>query len=327
MKTLILTESEIKPLLQIEDAIKVVEQAFRAKSDGMVQMPPKPYLYFKKYDGDLRIMPAYLEDVDTAGVKIVNSHPLNPDQGLPTVMAVIVLSDPKTGMPLGIFSGTRITALRTAAASAIAAKYLSRKNSRIAAIIGTGAQAESQLTGLCMVRKIEEARVFDIIPGKSEEFAKKMKGELGIIVKPANSIKESVEGCDILTTITPVRKPIIKNEFVGEGMHINAVGADAPGKQELEPEILTRANIVVDDWDQASHGGEINIPLSKGIISKASVLAEIGEIVSGTKEGRTGDNEITLFDSTGLAIQDVSTAYLVYNEAKRKGAGMGISLI
>jgi alanine dehydrogenase len=325
-KTLrLLTLRDVRQILTMKDAIKLVETAFREKGLKRVQMPPKPYLFFKQYDGDLRIMPSYLEGLDEAGVKMVNVHPANPEKyEIPTIMATILLFDPKTGAPISIMDGTWITAVRTAAATAVATKYLARKDSKIVGIIGVGYQAPFQLEALNEVLKIESVRAYRRNRRKAEEFAAEMNAKLGIDVRATDTAEDAVRGVDVLTTLTPVRTPVVKDDWITEGMHINGIGADAPGKEELEPKTLKRLKIVVDDWEQASHSGEINVPLEKGIITKEDVYAEIGEIVAGIKPGRVSDEEITLFDSTGLSIQDVITSWHVYRLAEEKGVGSEI---
>jgi alanine dehydrogenase len=322
-----LTVDEVRQVLQIEDVLSLVEKAFEEKGLKRVQMPPKSYLFFEKYDGDLRIMPSYLEKLDEPGVKVVNVHPGNPEKyGLPAIMATILLFDPHTGAPVSIMDGTLITAMRTAAATSIATRFLARKNSKILGMVGAGYQAPFQLEALRRILNLEMIKVYGKHKNKAEKLSKQMGTKLGVEIRAVNRIEDAVKGVDILVTITPSRSPIVKNEWVDEGMHINAVGADAPGKQELDPRILKRAKIIVDDWEQASHGGEINVPFEEGMIIKEDIYAELGEIVAGLKSGRLYDEEITVFDSTGLSIQDTITSWHVYKLAKEKGLGKEISL-
>lgn len=327
MNTLILTWNEVEKLLDMRKVINNVEKAFREKGEGRVQMPPKIYLHFKKYEGDLRTMPAYLESLDIAGVKIVNSHPLNRRRNLLTVMAIIELVNPKTGAPIAVMDGTLITAFRTGASSAVATKYLARENSKVLGVIGAGAQALPQIEAISLVRNIEEVRIFDINRTASDRLALQLKEKGFDNVKIDDSPRNLAENSDIITTLTPSRKPIIFDDWIMEGTHINAIGADAPGKQELDPNILKRSKIVVDDLEQTIHSGEVNVPISKGLISKESIYAELGEIVAGKRSGRENDEEITIFDSTGLAILDVITGYYVYKEAVEHNCGKNISLI
>jgi alanine dehydrogenase len=328
-KVLLLSEQEIAELLSIEEVMEAVEKAFREKALGYTQMPPKVYLNFSKYNGDVRAMPAYLERLDVASVKIVNSHPENPKKfGMPTVSATVVLLDPRNGALLSIMGGNTITAMRTAAAGGIAAKYLARRNSKTVSFIGAGVQARAQLPALLSVfSNLEEIRVCDISPKAAEAFvseAKNKAAQCKIVV--VGNEAEAVHEADLVVTATPSKKPLVFDAWVSEGTHFNCMGADAPLKEELDPAILKRAKIVVDDWEQASHSGEINVPLSKGVLSKKDVWAELGEIIVGTKQARTSNKEITVFDSTGLAIQDAATVELVYKKATSRKTGCFINI-
>jgi alanine dehydrogenase len=329
--TLLLSERDIKDLLSMDEVMDVVEYAFREKALGRVKMPPKTYLTYGKYDGDLRVMPSYVEEIDVSAVKVVGSNPNNPSRyGLPTVLATIILLDPKSGAPLAIMSGTWITAMRTGAAGGIAAKYLARRGSKIVGLVGAGAQARTQLMALVsLYGSLEEVRVYDINQSARKSYVSEMSSTYGSRIKnifSVEKVEDAVKEADIIVTTTPSRKPLVMNEWVDEGVHFNCIGADAPGKEELDPTILKRAKIVVDDWEQASHSGEINVPLSKGLITRENVWAEIGEVVAGLKPGRTSPDEITVFTSTGLAIQDVVTANLAYKKALKKGMGALIEM-
>lgn len=307
---------KIIPLNRIAEVIEVIEEAFFEYGMGRVQMPPKNYLNFKKYDGDLRIMPSYSQKLEMVGTKIVNVHPRNPKKGLKTVMAVIILNDAKTGLPLAFMDGTYITGMRTAAAAAVATKYLARKNAKTLGLIGAGYQSIFQIAAITKVRKIEEIYVYDIFEKQIEKLAKILAKE-GIKIKRGGL--EEVAKKDIIVTVTPARKPILKNKLVLPGVHINAIGADAPGKEELDPRILKRAKVIIDDWHQAICCGEVNVPLSKGLIKEKDIWASLGEVVTAKKMGRKNEKEITIFDSTGLAIQDLFAANLVYKKAKKIG--------
>jgi alanine dehydrogenase len=329
IKVLLLSEQEVAELLSIEEVMKAVENAFREKALGYAQMPPKVYLNFPKYNGDVRAMPAYLERLDVASVKIVNSHPVNPRKfGLPSVSATVVLLDPRNGALLSIMGGNKITAMRTAAAGGIAAKYLANTNSKTASFIGAGVQARAQLLALLLVfPNLEEIKVCDISLKAAEAFASEAKNKAAQCrVLVVGDEAEAVRGADIVVTTTPSKKPLVFDAWVSEGTHFNCIGADAPLKEELDPAILKRAKIVVDDWEQAAHSGEINVPLSKGVLSEKDVWAELGDIVAGTKPARTSNDEITLFDSTGLAIQDAATVELVYRKAMSRKAGCFINI-
>jgi len=326
----VLTDFEVKQLLSMSEVVEVVESAFKEKGLGRVQMPAKIYIYYREHDGDLRTMPAFLEDLGISAVKIVNVHPKNPvENDLPTVMAVIILIEPSTGAPIAIMGGTTITDMRTGAAGAVAAKYLARKDSKILGLVGAGAQARTQLLALLEILDFDEVRVWSRTAESKKRFVAEIQEGFGsrIQVIPVENIGEAVKKADVVVTTTPSRKPLVTNDMVSAGMHINCIGADAVGKEELDPEILKRAKIVVDDWAQASHSGEINVPLSNGVISKENIWGEIGQIVAGLKSGRQGRDEITIFASTGLAVQDAVTAEIAYRRALAKKIGRFIGIV
>jgi alanine dehydrogenase len=318
MPTLLLNKKDVQNLIAMDEVIPVVEKAFKDLTEGKAAMPSKVYLTVK--DGDFRAMPAALPGA--AGMKWVNVHPGNPLKGLPTVMAVLIYNDPATGYPLAIMDATESTAFRTAATSAIASKYLARKNSKTLGIVGAGRQASTHIMAHRLIFDFKEIRVFDI---SSEAVARLIKGFPESPIKE-RSLEETVKS-DIVCTLTPAHQPVVKSRWIMPGTHINAVGADAQGKEELEPSILNDAMVVVDDLRQASHGGEINVPLSKGLFKKQQIYATLGEIITGIKTGRTDNKIITVFDSTGLAIEDIAVARLLYEKARNNGTGLTVNLV
>jgi alanine dehydrogenase len=331
MKTLLLTEKEVKRLLTMDEVLQAVELAFAEKGLKRVQMPAKLYLFYKKYNGDLRAMPSYLEGLDISAVKVVNVHPDNRTKfNMPTVMATLILIDPKNGAPIAIMDATWITDMRTGASGGVAAKHLARKDPKIIGLVGAGAQARTQVMALCSVyKKLEEIRVWSRTKETRKAFVDKMKTECKSWDRmvPVEKAEDAVKGADIVVTTTPARGPVVLNDWISHGMHINCIGADAPGKQELDPAILKRAKIIVDDWEQASHSGEINMPLQQGIIKRENIWGEIGEIVAGVKKGRGSPDEITVFTSTGLAIQDAITANVAYKKAMKQKMGQFVEII
>ncbi|HIE31272.1 MAG TPA: alanine dehydrogenase [Methanosarcinales archaeon] len=324
MKVLWLNKDDIEVLLDMSGTLDVVEAAFREHGVGRVQMPAKSYLYFQSHNGDLRTMPAFLEAEDIAGVKIVNVHPDNPEKGLPAVMAVVVLNSTATGAPLVMMDGTYLTDMRTGAAGGVAANHLARRDAAVVGIVGTGQQARTQLRAICEVREVTAVRIISRSAASCKRFRDDME-KLGCDIRIMESIRQVCD-CDILVTATPVRSPIVADDWILDGTHINAIGADAKGKQELDPMILKRSRIVIDDYAQATHSGEINVALEKGIITVDDIYGTLGEVVAGIKPGRTDDDEITIFDSTGLAIQDISTANHVYRQAIDRRIGMYLKL-
>jgi len=314
---MLVNQSQVKKVLDMKLALKTVEGAFRSYGLGKVELPAKVYLTFPK--GDLRSMPAYIKDMNIAGIKSVNVHPENRKLKLPTVMAVVILVKPETGETIALLEGTYLTAMRTGAVGGVAAKYLSKKNSSVAGFIGAGMQAWTQLQALMLVRKIKKIKVWSRTSTGCKRFCDVVKKKYkGLKIEEYRDPKDVCSGVDVLITTTPSRKPIVKASWISQGTHINAVGADASGKQELESSLTKKCKIIIDQWEQCSHSGEINVPVKKGLVKKKNIYAELGQICAGKKKGRTNDKDITLFDSTGLAIQDISCGYVVYKKAKGK---------
>jgi len=318
MSTLLLDRNAVNNLMNMSDVINVVEEAFRTWGKGKGNMPAKAYLLVEH--GDFRAMPAALPGC--AGMKWVNAHPQNQSRNLPSVMAIIIYNDPETGYPLAIMDATKITAYRTGAAAAIASKYLARRDSHTIGIIGAGCQAYTQILAHAELFDLSLINVFDI----SEAAVDKLIRSFPEFPVRNCSIQEAVLS-DIVCTLTPSRNPIVKKEWIIAGTHINAVGADAAGKEELDPLILKDAIVVVDDIRQASSGGEINVPIQKGLYHIDEVHGTLAELVLGKKKGRTDNKVITVFDSTGIAIEDIAVAKLLFEKAQQTGCYPSIDLI
>jgi alanine dehydrogenase len=318
MSTLFLSNKDVRNLLNMAEVIEAVEQAFKDLALGRAKMPSKAYLMLEK--GDFRAMPGAVPGA--AGMKWVNVHPQNRQSGLPTVMAVIIYNDPETGYPLAVMDATDITAYRTGAAAAIASKYLARKGSQTLGIVGAGRQSYTQLMAHGELFDLRQVKVFDQRAAAVETCIKAFPA---CAVK-ACSLKETVDS-DIVCTVTPAREPFLKSEWVRPGTHINAIGADAEGKEELEPALLKKAVVVVDDLRQAAAAGEINVPVRSGLFKVEEVYATLGEVIAGKKQGRKDKRAITIFDSTGLAIEDVAVAKLVYDKAKKAGGYISLDFV
>ncbi|MBI4283354.1 MAG: ornithine cyclodeaminase family protein [Chloroflexi bacterium] len=318
MSTLLLSGSDVGGLLNMPEVIAAVEQAFKDWASGKAEMPAKAYLTLEQ--GDFRAMPAAIPGA--AGMKWVNVHPQNPSRGLPTVMATIIYNDPATGYPLSIMDATELTAYRTGAAAAIASKYLAREDAHILGIIGAGQQAYTQLLAHATLFDFKQIKVFDVSKTAVEKLIKTFPQ---YPVREASLVETAAS--DIICTVTPARTPVLKKELVIPGTHINAIGADAEGKEELEPAILKEAVVVVDDIRQASSSGEINVPLRKGLFRIDQVYATLGEIIIGKKPGRRDKRAITVFDSTGVAIEDIAVAKLIYEKAKQKGGYLSLAFV
>jgi alanine dehydrogenase len=319
--SLVLTGAEVMQVLDMDLALAAVREAFRAYGEGRVNMPPKAYLTLDR--GDFRAMygEIFLPEGHVCGLKWVNVHPGNPLQGLPTVMAKVVLNDPDTGLEWADMDGTFITNYRTGAAGGVAVEALARPDAARLGVIGAGEQARTQIAAVMKVRPIKEIIICDCARARAQSLRDEMAARYPVPVRLAPDPRETTLASDILVTVTPSEAPLVRRDWVRPGTHINAIGADAAGKQELDPEILKAARVVVDDWAQASHSGEINVPLSKGDITRDMIYASLGEVVAGKKPGRKTPEEITVFDSTGLVIQDLSLGLAIFNRAKERGLG------
>ncbi|ELZ06406.1 ornithine cyclodeaminase [Natrialba chahannaoensis JCM 10990] len=345
MQTLLLNSDDVEENAQMSAIIEAVEQAFGAFERGNTQMPAKSYIDLPQYNGDFRSMPAYLKvrgsdapssqsgsqggsdaggDWDAAGLKWVNVHPDNPaEHDLPTVLGTMIYSDPETAAPLAIMDGTALTMKRTGAAAAVATDYLAVPDATSLGLVGAGVQSYTQLDAISEIRPIEEVIVSDLDDARTQRFIDTYDDEFDV---RAGSISEAGH-CDILSTVTPVRDPVVTPEDVGDQTHINAIGADAEGKHELADDLLQAATIVIDDHEQCTHSGEINVPYHEGTLTDADIYGEIGELVVGAKDGRTDETGVTVFDSTGLAIQDVAAAHVVYENARDRDNGTPFGLI
>ena len=324
--TLLLNKDDVNENVQMAELISAIEDAFAAYETGDAQMPPKSYIDLPQYNGDFRSMPAYLDagDWDAAGIKWVNVHPDNGDKfDLPTVMGTMIYSDPENAFPLALLDGTELTMLRTGAAAAVATDHLAVEDASSMGIIGAGVQSYTQLRAISEVRDIEEVVVSDLDEERVADFIDAFEDEFDI---RAGSIEAAAQ-CDVLSTVTPVESPIVPFDAVGEHTHINAMGADAEGKHELADEILLSAKLVIDDHAQTTHSGEINVPYHEGVLGDDDIYGDIGEIVVGEKDGRTEADGITVFDSTGLAIQDVAAAHVAYEHAIENDNGYAFDLL
>ncbi|MGM0590388.1 MAG: ornithine cyclodeaminase family protein [Halobacteriota archaeon] len=320
MKTLLLDADDVHENAKMSELIPALEEAFAAYERGDAQMPPKSYIDLPRYNGDFRSMPAYLDagDWDAAGIKWVNVHTDNREQyGLPTVLGTMIYSDPRNAFPLAIMDGRELTMLRTGAAAAVATDHLAVADATSLGIVGAGVQSYTQLRAISEIRPIEDVVVADLDETRVDAFVETFEDDFDV---RGGSIAEAA-ACDVLSTVTPVESPIVSRDAVGEHTHINAMGADAEDKHELADEILLDAKLVIDDYTQCTHSGEINVPYRNGVLTDGDIYAELGEIVLGDKSGRTDADAITVFDSTGLAIQDVAAAHVVFSHADENDNG------
>jgi len=285
------------------------------------QKIPRPTMHVP--NGLVELMPICGQQYYT--FKYVNLHPKNPEKGLSTILATGEIVEIDTGMPLMVSEMNLLTALRTAATTAIATDLMSRKNSHVLAMIGTGAQSEFLVKAICIVRDIKEVRYFDIDPSAMDKFENNFS-KSSFKLSRASSAEEAVRGADIITTCTACKAhvDVIKNEWVKNGVHINGIGGDSVGKTELELSILDRSRIVVEYLDQSVAEGEIQRWTEEE--AREKVYAELHELIAKTKLGRDNDSQITLYDSVGMALEDYSALILTYELAERYGLGENLNM-
>ena len=323
MKTLILSRDEMKELVTIEEVVDLVEQAFRIHGQGNYVMDPKFHIIIPKYEGEWEAMPSYSGDPESAACKFVAIREKNREKfGLSTVMSTLVYTDPESGFPLMICDGTYHTNMRTGASGAVSVKWMARKDSKKIGFVGAGAVAVGSLRSLNAVGKFDEVKIWSRKKQTAEGFASKLQGQFDITLTPVDTVEQAVSEADIVVSQTLAKDPIIKDEWIKDGTHIAALGSDMEGKQELETKLLKRSRIFVDDMGQCVRDGEINVPLKKGEMKVEDVVGSIGEVIVGKKQARTSDKDVTVFDSTGIALQDACVITLEYKRARERGVGI-----
>ncbi len=324
---LVLSKADLEQVLTMEETIKVLEEAFNEQANGRVIAPDRTSISITENDGWIGIMPAYIGSLQAFSIKLVSIYPRNLDKNLPTLMSSIILGDPKTGDVLSIMDGTFITAMRTGGLGGLAAKYLSRKDAHSVGIIGAGAQARTQLLALQAVRTILYVRVFDSVTARAETFSQEMSQRIKIPIEVSLNSEDVVKNSDIVVTVSTSRDPLFDGKVLLQGTHINAFGNYKPTERELDSETIRRSKIIVDQRKAALlEAGDLLIPIKEGTITEDNILADLGEVITGRKPGRTSAIDITLFKSVGLAMQDCATASLAFQKAMDKGFGTEFDL-
>jgi len=319
--TLLLRRCEVEQLLSLPDCIAAVERVFRLQGEGKI--PASGILGVRANGGGLHVKAGLLPGERNLLVAKLNTNfPGNRAQsGLPTIQGVIAVCDGDNGCPLALIDSIDITIKRTAAASAVATKYLARKNSSIATICGCGAQGRAQLRAIQLVLPLKKIYAFDLDEDVSKFFARELSRELTIEIEPVKELSRAIRGSDLIVTCTPAREFFIPKQDVAAGTFIAAVGTDDSHKQEIDPALMASAKVVADSVDQVCSIGDTHHAIGKRLMSKNGIYAELSEIVAGHKSGRTSDAEIIIFDSTGIAIEDAIAAATVYEKARTSGFG------
>ena len=327
-KTLILGRTDMIGLLTPAEYNDCVEHAFRMHGEGRVYMEPKGHIVLERYQGEFEVMPSYIEEPEAAACKWVSIREDNGRFDLPTVFSILVYTHPESGFPLAICDGSHHTMMRTGSSAAVSAKWLAREDSRVLAIVGAGTVGRGALATCSEVFPWDEVRVWS----RSRETLDRFVEDEGpkydrFELRPSTDLEEVVRGADVVVTGTHARGGLVEDAWVSPGTHIAALGADLEGEQELDGAILRRARIFVDDIRQCRTDGEINVPLREGLITEADVAGEIGKVIVGELEGRQSDDQVTVFDSTGIALQDSATVPLEYERALAAGVGIEKKMI
>ena len=325
---LLLDRNTIQSLLGMDKMIEILEQAFGELASGSAVMPPRTAVVDAEFNGWYAFMPAQLKSMGALGVKAVTVYKDNASKhNLPVTLATIIMLDGETGQATAVMDGGYITAMRTGAVSGLATKHLARSDSKIAGVLGTGVQAKAQLWGMAVAASLDRLRVFSMDPVDVQKaFANEVAELTGLPVDLASSTQELVESVDILSTATTAITPIIDGDWVRPGTHINGIGSHAPGVRELDTKTVVKSKLVCDQKEAClAEAGDIQIPIEEGALNPDDIYGDLGDVVAGNIPGRENKDEITLFKSVGLSVQDISAAYYVYQRALEQGAGTDFS--
>ena len=324
---LLLRESHLHALLTMRELIPLMERTLAAFSTGAAVQPLRPVIPVDAHRGFLGVMPAYLVTQEAIGLKAVSVYPGNPARGLPSHLATILLVDAETGALLAVMDGRLVTEMRTAAVSAAVTARLAGRAVRELALLGAGVQARSHLHALREVAPLAGVRVWSRTRDAAERFAAEMHERLGLQVVAVRSPHDAVRGADVVCTVTSSTTPVLEGRWLEPGIHVNAVGAARPDWRELDVDAVARSRLFVDSRASVvAEAGDLVVPLQAGELAAAHIQAEVGEVFAGTHPGRTHPDEITLFESVGLAVEDVAAAKLAYERALARGIGDEISL-
>jgi alanine dehydrogenase len=324
---LVLSESQVQSLVDLDELIAALEQAHIQYSTGKAVMPLRLVVPLPQIQGRITSMPGYLNEDKALGMKVVTYFQDNPKRNLPAILATIMLFSSETGKMIAAMDGAYITAIRTACASALATKVLANVDTPVLGILGAGVQARAHILAIARVRQLRLIKLYS----PSSKSALRIKAELeeqcGVPIDVVYSAQDAVSDSDLLVTVTTAKEPIVKADWFKPGAHINAVGSHRPDLREIDGATLKRAKVVVDSREAImAECGDILLALKENSISETDVHGEIGEVLAGKKAGRTNVSEITLYKSVGIAVQDVATAQLVYRRALEQNIGANVEI-
>ncbi|HWP24592.1 MAG TPA: ornithine cyclodeaminase family protein [Candidatus Binatia bacterium] len=324
---LLLSEDQVKALLDIDELIEALAKAHLQYSTGRAVMPVRLVVPLPDIQGRLTGMPGFLNEDKALGMKVVTYFQENPKRGLPAILATVMLFSEETGRMIAVMDGSYITAIRTACASALATKILARPEAPVLGILGAGVQARAHIRALSRVRRLEKIKIYSPSGASAPRIKSELEPEMGIPIEASASAEEAVRGSDIVVTASTAKQPITKPDWLKPGVHINAVGSHRPDSREIDGATLARATIIVDSREAIlAECGDVLLALKEQSIAPDAIHAEIGEVLAGRKTGRTRGEEITLYKSVGIAVQDVAAAHLIYRKALQRGVGAHVEI-
>jgi len=320
MDPVFINKEKIASLLPMAECIDVIEKMFRSLAAGECLQPLRNIMRLQDGSGVLGMMPGYAGQLSVMGIKVITVFHANSEAGLPSHQGIVMLFDAKHGQPLMLFDALEITAIRTAAASAVATKLLARDDSSTLAIIGSGEQAKRHIESISLVRKIKQINIWSRKEENAKELAEKVLVQYKIPVNVSKNVQEAVGNADIICTVTSSKEPVVKEDWIAPGTHINAVGSSVPMARELDTATIIRSKLFTDCYESIfNEAGDFLIPKKEGAITNEHVKAEISEVLSGSKKGRENNEEITVFKSLGIAMEDIFSAFHIYEKIRQNG--------
>jgi ornithine cyclodeaminase/alanine dehydrogenase-like protein (mu-crystallin family) len=325
--TLILSESDVRQVLTFSDTVKVLEPAHLAFSKGEAVQPTRLQLPVEKYNGRLLIMPGFIPSSGSLAVKIVGGFHDNRELGLPSAFGIVILHDAQTGEIIAVMDGAHLTGVRTAATAVLATRYMSRPRPKKLTILGGGYIGRMCARAFSEELQLNQIRVHSRTKATATGFKEELEDELDAAIEVFEDPESACRGADVLVTATASKNPVLHYDWLEPGAHINAMGSSLPDSREVDTKIIQHARLIVESRQATlAEAGDVLVPLHNGEVSSEVIFAEIGEVIAGHKPGRESDQEITLFKSVGIAIQDAATARLVYEKAKAIGIGKEVAI-
>jgi alanine dehydrogenase len=327
MKVRIINQKEVEELLTMRECIGLMEKVLMSLARGEAILPLRSVVALPEKNGRLAMMPSYLANPASFGVKVISAFPENTGTEFDSHQGVILLFEPVNGSLVAIVDATSVTAIRTAAASGAATKILAREDASNLAILGSGVQAKTHLEAMLVSRNIRSVRAWSPNKERLREFVDRESQHHNIEIKAANSVEEAIKNADLICTTTSCKEPIVHFDSISAGAHINAVGACVPTTRELDSNTVARSRLFVDRFESAlNEAGDFLIPKKEGVINDNHILGEVGDVLIGRKTGRTSRNEITIFKSLGISVEDLASANFLYEQATSKNVGVAVEI-